>query len=275
MAGDRIKMCQLLGMNCNVPTDICFSFEGFHRRGGETDHHADGWGIGFFEDRGCRVFLDWQSSCASPIAALVREYPIKSTNVIAHIRKATVGQISLANTHPFMRELWGKYWLFAHNGDLKSLPALQSTRFHPVGTTDSEHAFCWLLESLANEFAQEPPPDVLARRLSELVAEVAALGTLNFLLSNGDWLVAHCATRLSYLLRQAPFGQAHLVDNDLSVDFSGLTGPCDRVALIATVPLTDNEDWTTMQPGDFLIFRNGMPCLAHQAVTADSESVPV
>ncbi|MGZ8156242.1 MAG: class II glutamine amidotransferase, partial [Burkholderiales bacterium] len=25
-------MCQLLGMNCNVPTDICFSFEGFHRR---------------------------------------------------------------------------------------------------------------------------------------------------------------------------------------------------------------------------------------------------
>ncbi|MGH8629600.1 MAG: class II glutamine amidotransferase, partial [Burkholderiales bacterium] len=23
-------MCQLLGMNCNVPTDICFSFRGFH-----------------------------------------------------------------------------------------------------------------------------------------------------------------------------------------------------------------------------------------------------
>ena len=42
-------MCQLLGMNCNVPTDICFSFAGFHRRGGSTDHHADGWGIAFFE----------------------------------------------------------------------------------------------------------------------------------------------------------------------------------------------------------------------------------
>ena len=42
-------MCQLLGMNCNVPTDICFSFAGFRARGGLTDHHRDGWGIAFFE----------------------------------------------------------------------------------------------------------------------------------------------------------------------------------------------------------------------------------
>jgi len=51
-------MCQLLGMNCNVPTDICFSFTGFHHRGGRTAEHADGWGIAFYEGAGCRVFLD-------------------------------------------------------------------------------------------------------------------------------------------------------------------------------------------------------------------------
>src|SRR5215210_8035141 len=83
-------MCQLLGMNCNVPTDICFSFEGFHRRGGSTDHHADGWGIAFFEGRGCRLFIDSKSAVESPIAELVRNYPIHSMNVIAHIRKATL-----------------------------------------------------------------------------------------------------------------------------------------------------------------------------------------
>ncbi|BAY11041.1 glutamine amidotransferase class-II [Calothrix sp. NIES-2098] len=43
-------MCQLLGMNCNTPTDICFSFEGFSARGGKTDDHSDGWGIAFFEE---------------------------------------------------------------------------------------------------------------------------------------------------------------------------------------------------------------------------------
>ncbi|MEN9986072.1 MAG: hypothetical protein RI925_1574, partial [Pseudomonadota bacterium] len=51
-------MCQLLGMNCNIPTDILFSFEGFHRRGGLTDQHADGFGIAFFEGAGCRLFID-------------------------------------------------------------------------------------------------------------------------------------------------------------------------------------------------------------------------
>jgi predicted glutamine amidotransferase len=46
-------MCQLLGMNCNTPTDVTFSFTGFAQRGGRTDHHADGWGIAFFEGRAC------------------------------------------------------------------------------------------------------------------------------------------------------------------------------------------------------------------------------
>lgn len=40
-------MCQLLGMNANTPTDIGFSFTGFHNRGGKTDHHSDGFGIAF------------------------------------------------------------------------------------------------------------------------------------------------------------------------------------------------------------------------------------
>ena len=42
-------MCQLLGMNCSTPTDVMFSFAGFAERGGNTDHHSDGWGIAFFE----------------------------------------------------------------------------------------------------------------------------------------------------------------------------------------------------------------------------------
>ncbi|MDO9201402.1 MAG: class II glutamine amidotransferase, partial [Hydrogenophaga sp.] len=51
-------MCQLLGLNCATPTDASFSFTGFCQRGGATDHHADGWGIAFFEGRGLRLFVD-------------------------------------------------------------------------------------------------------------------------------------------------------------------------------------------------------------------------
>ena len=133
-------MCQLLGMNCNTPTDIMFSFEGFRRRGGITDHHADGFGIGFFEGKGVRLFHDDKPSADSPVADLVRAYQIKSENVIAHIRKASQGQTSLANTHPFMSEMWGEYWLFAHNGHLIDFYPEQGEYYHAVGTTDSERA---------------------------------------------------------------------------------------------------------------------------------------
>lgn len=145
-------------MNCNVPTDICFSFTGFQARGGATDVHTDGWGIAFFEGKGVRLFLDHQPSSQSPIAELVRGYPIRSKNVISHIRKATQGAVGLENTHPFMRELWGQYWIFAHNGNLLAFHPELDGSFLPVGLTDSERAFCWLLQSLRRRFGAKPPP---------------------------------------------------------------------------------------------------------------------
>ncbi|MFA9273823.1 MAG: class II glutamine amidotransferase [Candidatus Aquirickettsiella gammari] len=72
-------MCQLLGMNCNTPTDIVFSFTGFATRGGRTDEHKDGWGIAFFEGKGVRHFVDHQVAIDSPIVRLVKRYPVKST----------------------------------------------------------------------------------------------------------------------------------------------------------------------------------------------------
>ncbi|MFN9175965.1 MAG: class II glutamine amidotransferase [Synechocystis sp.] len=150
-------MCQLLGMNCNVPTDICFSFEGFCARGGKTGEHRDGWGIAFFEDLACRLFLDDNPSILSPIANFIKHYPIKSKNVIAHIRKATQGDIGLENCHPFQRELWGQYWVFAHNGNLENFEPNLSSVYQPVGKTDSEKAFCYLLENLRQLFPNEKP----------------------------------------------------------------------------------------------------------------------
>ena len=253
-------MCQLLGMNCNTPTDICFSFEGFKARGGLTDQHRDGWGIAFFEGVGCRVFLDAQPSISSPVAELVRQYPIHSMNVIAHIRKATQGMVALENTHPFMRELWGRYWIFAHNGNLKDFSPQLDGCCLPVGTTDSEQAFCFLLQSLRRRYPHaQPAPEVLHEALSELTAGLCQYGEFNYLLSNGNCLFAHCSTRLAYIVRQAPFAVAHLKDQDVTVDFSEVTTPDDRVAIIATTALTDNENWTTMAPGTLTLFREGAP----------------
>ncbi|WP_028453426.1 class II glutamine amidotransferase [Chitinilyticum aquatile] len=249
-------MCQLLGMNCNVPTDITFSFEGFRRRGGQTDQHADGWGIAFFETDGWRVFLDPLPSATSPVADFVRSYPIKSRNVIAHIRKATHGEISLANTHPFRRELWGQEWVFAHNGNLASF-SYAGQRFMSIGNTDSEQALCFILDRLASKFQRTPELAALEETFSECCQALSSHGTFNCLLGMNDVLLVHCSTDLHYLVRQAPFSIAHLADADIQVDFAKHTAPRDRVAIIATQPLTDNEQWTALGKGEVALFRNG------------------
>ena len=247
-------MCQLLGMNANTPTDVMFSFTGLATRAAE---HKDGFGIAFFEDRGVRLFVDHHSARESPVAELVKHYPIKSGNVIAHIRKATQGLVALENTHPFMRELWGRYWVFAHNGDLKDFRPRLHGAFRPVGDTDSERALCWLMQELAKAHAAVPTIDELTRTLAELLPHPASYGAFNLLLSNGQALWAHGATQLHWLQRQHPFRPATLADEDLSVDFAALTAPSDRVAVVATQPLTTGEDWKAIAPGELKVFVDG------------------
>jgi glutamine amidotransferase len=252
-------MCQLLGLNCATPTDASFSFTGFCQRGGKTDHHADGWGIAFFEGRGLRLFVDHENAAESQMAAFLRGYPLKSKNIIAHVRKATEGAVALENAHPFTRELWGRHWVFAHNGDLKNYhPKLHST-FHPVGSTDSERAFCWLMQELAKSHAALPTVEELTRTLRELIPQIAAFGTANILLSHGEAMWAHCTTQLHYLVRQHPFAPATLMDEDLTVNFAELNQPGDRAAVIVTTPLTSNEAWTAFAPGELRVFVDGLP----------------
>jgi glutamine amidotransferase len=247
-------MCQLLGMNANTPTDVMFSFTGLAHR---ADEHKDGFGIAFFEDKGLRHFIDRDSARESPVAQMVRNYPIKSDNVIAHIRKATQGQVRLENAHPFVRELWGRYWVFAHNGDLKNYAPRLHGAFRPVGDTDSERAFCWLMQELAKAHASVPSIEELSCTLRELLPLPASHGTFNVLLSNGQALWAHCSTHLHALERQHPFRAATLADEDLSVDFAALTTPSDRISIVATEPLTAGEAWQTLAPGELAVFVGG------------------
>ncbi len=260
-------MCQLLGMNSRLPASLTLSFSGFAQRGGGTDHHADGWGIAFFETvgeapgKGVRNFVDTESACTSKLANMLRSFPIKSHNVVAHVRKATVGSVTLENSHPFVRELWGRYWVFAHNGDLKEFaPNLHST-FMPVGGTDSEAAFCWIMQELAKSHAGMPSVEELTLTLRELVPQVARHGTFNFLLSNGQALWTHASTKLCYVVREYPFPEVQLKDEDLKVNLADLNGPQDRLAIIVTEPLTTNETWTPLVSGELMTFVDGSPVM--------------
>ena len=190
-------MCELLGMSANVPTDICFSFTGLMQRGGKTGPHKDGWGIAFYEGKRCRTFHDPQPSVDSPIADLIHKYPIKSRTVISHIRQATHGKVCLENTHPFVRELWGRAWCFAHNGKLPGVKKRTLSHYKPIGTTDSEYAFCWLLGEIRQRWPHKPPRlKTLHRYIQKLSQTLATHGTFNMLLSDSNHMYCFCTTYL-------------------------------------------------------------------------------
>ncbi|MDF7680077.1 class II glutamine amidotransferase [Enterobacteriaceae bacterium ESL0689] len=251
-------MCELLGMSANVPTDICFSFSGLIQRGGGTGPHKDGWGITFYEGKGCRTFKDPCPSFQSPIAKMVQDYPIKSCSVIAHIRQANRGIVALENTHPFTRELWGRNWTYAHNGQLNDYESLATGKLQAIGETDSERAFCWLLHGLAEHYSGSPQDRMrVFRYIATLAGELCQKGVFNMLLSDGCYVMAFCSTSLYWITRRAPFGMATLIDRDVKIDFQQETTPNDVVSVIATQPLTGDETWNKIMPGEWALFYMG------------------
>ena len=206
-------MCQLLGMNSNKPAGVGFSFAGFAERGGRTAEHSDGWGIAFHEAGGCHLIVDHLASIDSPLAEALKRSGRTARNVVAHIRKATQGATSLANSHPFTRILWGRTWSFAHNGNLAGFDPPRDQFYAAAGETDSERAFCHLMADLRTRFGdQAPSHGALFDAVAATAARIAGHCSFNFILSNGEFMFAHCSTRLHYGIREYLFTNARLVE---------------------------------------------------------------
>ncbi len=260
-------MCELFAMSSRTAAAVSFSLEEFSRHGGLTAPHADGWGIAFAQDRDVRLIREPAPASESACVRFIETYPIRSTLVLSHIRRATRGRIALENTQPFARELAGRVHVFAHNGDLPGAShALPLGRFRPIGETDSEHAFCALLarlEPLWLAASGEPPSlDERLRVVRELAGRLRALGPANFLYADGELLFAHAHVRKQPDGRIAPPG-LHLLGRRCAVEPSAAPGVTvtpgsggQAVSLIASVPLT-SEAWQPLAPGELVALESG------------------
>jgi len=199
--------------------------------------------------KAARVFKEPMPAAQSRCLAFITEYDFRSKTVIAHIRKANPEKVgrSSANTHPFERELAGRSWVFAHNGKLagiKDNPDFSLKRFKPLGDTDSEYAFCLLLDEIAGSASpKEPLPSAnqLVTMISPLVEKLAGLGEFNFMLSDGDCLIVYAHTRMNSLCRSC-------------LDIGGGT---QKILLLATVPLTD-EPWQALPASSMHVYKDGI-----------------
>jgi glutamine amidotransferase len=173
---------------------------------------------------------------------------VYARTVVAHVRRATVGEPSIDNTHPFHN---GR-WIFAHNGTIPNFPAVRDHMIPAIdqfyrneisGTTDSEHVFTYLL-TLWRRHPDAPLLDIVGRGLSQIMrwsAEVdrdAKIG-LNIVMTDGQKLVGSRLGRtLWHLEREQIFdcpicGRSH-VHHDAGQNYRSLE--------IASEPITD-ENW--------------------------------
>lgn len=86
--------------------------------------------------------------------------------------------------------------------------------------------------------------------------------------------MSYCSNNLHWLTRCAPFGEASLLDEEVVIDFQSETTPNDVVTLITTRPLTGNENWVKMAPGEFNLFRMGERVATNQVALEQDKKIP-
>ena len=236
-------MCELFGMSASRPVTARETLAEFRLRGGLAADNPDGWGLAWWEGGAFHLAKEPLPAYRSALFEGLSE-TTSSNLIIAHVRKAKFPPVNtLNNTHPFQRTCCGKAWVFAHNGLVPDIVEMEQANGYqvcqPSGETDSEYAFCHLLSHLAQSFGDGNAVADAAASFTTLamVSElVAAHGKFNFLMSDGEYLIAYGHDRLHYLERGSDTTDS---------------------AMIATEPLPGHDGWTLFEPGELRIYRSG------------------
>jgi glutamine amidotransferase len=261
-------MCELFAMSTRLPSTITLSLEEFSRHGGQSGPHKDGWGIAWYEAGDMHLLKEATSAANSRTMQFIKDNPFHSDLVLCHIRKATQGDVASRNCQPSLRELGGAWHSFAHNGHLKGLQddlRFKTGGYQTVGETDSEYAFCALLERMQHLWHAGQRPTYAARFavVQTFAADLRDLGPANFLYSDGEVLFAHAHQRhhadgtirapgLWRLARHCAEGGV-FEGSGLQVAARGVE---QDVVLIASVPLSQ-ENWEPLAEGAVLGVRLG------------------
>lgn len=263
-------MCRFYAHHANRPTPAAGRLLHFgtslmaqSRRDLRGESHEDGWGIGYYDGDRPRVIRRATSAvdCCEYRAAAEG---ICAATFLAHVRQASVGERSTANTHPFA---FGR-WLFAHNGTVTGFdrvgPHLRSETSSDLlaamqGTTDSELVFHWLLSRLRSVPTDLAAPlrdlatvrQIVAESILRLDAQSAAAGgdepaKLNFLLSDGHFLLAsRFGHSLHWIEHVGP-------EADQGPEPGATTCAEYRAALVASEPVTQ-EAWQEIPDRSILV----------------------
>ncbi len=255
-----------------MPNFVAMSFEGslaptFELVGVGPGHKPpDGWGIGCYpgEEPAACVLKEPAPSVASARGRLIAAMNALSSSIfVAHVRTATWGPISDANTQPFQRP-WGRRdWLMAHSGSLDHRLELAS-RFEPVGGTDSEQIFCEMLARIANQGWRslgEIDPVILR----DWFDAINDHGSMTTVLTDGRDLVVYADRNgigpVHVWQLMPPHGAVRFGDDELIVDLTRRGVKSRKGIIVSATALASlaetNTAWRPLAPGSLLVVRQG------------------
>jgi predicted glutamine amidotransferase len=252
-------MCRLLAIASSERTDFKIVLREAPRSlAALSREHRDGWGIAVFDTERARWNLEKGVACAGDDERFHRvAVGSRGVLLVSHIRQKTVGDTTLANTHPFER---GR-WVFAHNGTVKDVPWLRAqvsrARLAEVnGETDSELLFAWLLTRLddagVTADAASARTDTAVAATARAAREHPDFGAFTFLLSDGSTTYAHRLGRSMFLLERGP----HDAVRPLRTSRDGTVvetpwSPRRTAVFVASERITD-EPWEDIDNGTLL-----------------------
>jgi len=200
-------MCRMFGFRSVIQSRVHRSLvQADNALAVQSQHHPDGWGVAYYAEGVPHLI---KSATGAVDSALFRHVSglVSSDTVVAHVRQATQGNLSVLNSHPFQH---GR-WVMTHNGDIPALDEVRAAleaaiaprlRSFILGDTDSERIFYLFLTELcqrgplAQNFTVEEVMDAVVaavatvRRLCDGRPERKP-SLLSLILTNGSVMLAY------------------------------------------------------------------------------------
>ena len=227
-------MCEIFGISSSTPLDVRGYLKTFYSH---SINHPHGWGI--LRKNNGKPEIIKEPICATgsrKISRVINETE-PQTDILAHIRLATVGAVKYNNCHPYTgKDISGRNWTLIHNGTIYSSRLLSKYLSLQKGDTDSERVFLYLLDTI-NDYTEKNKMPLSAKQRCDIINEIAITlsprNKLNFMIFDGEILYVHknMMDTLSYL-------------------------ELNNGIIISTQPL-DNNDWKQFPMTKMLAYKKG------------------
>jgi glutamine amidotransferase len=254
-----VAVCRLFGLHAGADavSATFWLIDAPDSLAAQSRRNPDGAGIGVFAAHGESIvdkqpLAAWQDPLFASGARTLR-----GTTFVAHVRYASTGGHTVANTHPFV--LQGR--MFAHNGVVQGLDELDSrlarlNAAHLVGgQTDSERIFALITAETARH------SDDLAAGINASITWIAdrlPVYALNLLLITATelWALRYPATHELYVLDR-PAGGTGEGRRDLDHRSSRIHARSEHLAdkpsvVLASERMDDDAGWRLLYPGELL-----------------------